>query len=158
MKWGSDRPICGRFYAAVLCSIYCSSRAIFFIESECTPSVNSYIRARCTGTWDILTRHKKATWGCLQAAIWTKPLPLSEKTHPHSILQVPTTQLAKMSIDPKFVELTADVVRKQYYRSTAAAVLTDLTERLIPHAICTSVYRTPGIVNTLVPRIIVPES
>ena len=33
-----------------------------------------------------------------------------EKTHPHSILQVPTTQLAKMSIDPKFVELTADVL------------------------------------------------
>ena len=32
------------------------------------------------------------------------------KTHPHSILQVPTTQLAKMSIDPKFVELTADVL------------------------------------------------
>ena len=31
-----------------------------------------------------------------------------EKTHQHSILQVPTTQLAKMSIDPKFVELTAD--------------------------------------------------
>ena len=36
------------------------------------------------------------------------PLPL-RKTHPHSILQVPTTQLANMSIDPKFVELTADV-------------------------------------------------
>ena len=33
-----------------------------------------------------------------------------ERTHPHSILQVPTTQLAKMSIDPKFVELTADVL------------------------------------------------
>ena len=33
-----------------------------------------------------------------------------EKTHPLSILQVPTTQLAKMSIDPKFVELTADVL------------------------------------------------
>ena len=33
-----------------------------------------------------------------------------EKIHPHSILQVPTTQLAKMSIDPKFVELTADVL------------------------------------------------
>ena len=32
-----------------------------------------------------------------------------EKTHPHSILQVPTTQLAKMSID-QFVELTADVL------------------------------------------------
>ena len=32
------------------------------------------------------------------------------KTHPHSILQVPTTQLAKMSIDPKFVELTAYVL------------------------------------------------
>ena len=29
---------------------------------------------------------------------------------PCSILQVPTTQLAKMSIDPKFVELTADVL------------------------------------------------
>ena len=27
------------------------------------------------------------------------------------ILQVPTAQLAKVSIDPKFVELTADVVR-----------------------------------------------
>ena len=34
----------------------------------------------------------------------------TEKTHPHSILQVPTTQLAKMSIDPKFVELTIDVL------------------------------------------------
>ena len=33
-----------------------------------------------------------------------------KKTHPHSILQVQTTQLAKMSIDPKFVELTADVL------------------------------------------------
>ena len=32
------------------------------------------------------------------------------KTHPHSTLQAPTTQLAKMSIDPKFVELTADVL------------------------------------------------
>ena len=31
-----------------------------------------------------------------------------EKTHPHSILQVSTTQLAKISIDPKFDELTAD--------------------------------------------------
>ena len=40
---------------------------------------------------------------------WTPPA-LSEKTHSRSILQVPTTQLAKMSIDPKFVELTADVV------------------------------------------------
>ena len=33
-----------------------------------------------------------------------------EKAHPHSILQVPTTQLAKMSTDPKFVELTADAL------------------------------------------------
>ena len=33
-----------------------------------------------------------------------------EKTHPHSTLQVPTTQLANMSVDPKFVELTADVL------------------------------------------------
>ena len=40
----------------------------------------------------------------------TGPLPISEKNHPHSILQVPTTQLAKVSIDPKFVEATADVV------------------------------------------------
>ena len=31
-------------------------------------------------------------------------------THPYSILQAPTTQLAKMSIDLKFVELTADVL------------------------------------------------
>ena len=32
------------------------------------------------------------------------------KTHLHCIFQVPTTQLAKMSIDLKFVELTADVL------------------------------------------------
>ena len=34
-----------------------------------------------------------------------------QKTHPHSILQVPTTQLENMSIDPKVVELTADVLK-----------------------------------------------
>ena len=34
-----------------------------------------------------------------------------KNTHPHSrILQAPTTHLAKMSIDPKLVELTADVL------------------------------------------------
>ena len=33
----------------------------------------------------------------------------NKKNRPHSILQVPTTQLAKMSIYPKFVDLTADV-------------------------------------------------
>ena len=33
-----------------------------------------------------------------------------EKTLPNSILQVPTTQLAKRSIDPKFVKLTADIL------------------------------------------------
>ena len=38
------------------------------------------------------------------------PFHYYDKTHPHRILQVPTTQLAKMSIDPKFVELTADVL------------------------------------------------
>ena len=32
------------------------------------------------------------------------------KTNPYSILQVPTTQLAKMSIHLKFVELTADAL------------------------------------------------
>ena len=37
------------------------------------------------------------------------PLKL-RKSHPHRILQVPTTQLAKMSFDPEFVELTADVL------------------------------------------------
>ena len=40
--------------------------------------------------------------------------PLPMKNHPYSlvlrILQMPTTQLAKMSIDPKFVEITADVL------------------------------------------------
>ena len=36
--------------------------------------------------------------------------PIEKKTHQHSLLQVPTTQLAKMSVDPKFVELTADVL------------------------------------------------
>ena len=41
-----------------------------------------------------------------------------EKTHPHSILQVPKTQLAKMSTDPKFVELTADVLEIFYLSQT----------------------------------------
>ena len=49
-------------------------------------------------------------------------------THPHSTSQVLTTQLAKMSIDPKFVELTAGVleiyilntleIKKQQHRQT----------------------------------------
>ena len=34
---------------------------------------------------------------------------LDYSLHRRSILQVPTTQLAKMSIDPKFVKLKADV-------------------------------------------------
>ena len=34
----------------------------------------------------------------------------NREAHPFSILQVPTTLLAKMSIDLKFVELTADVL------------------------------------------------
>ena len=45
-------------------------------------------------------------------------LPLSEKAHLQQYIhtntkyatRVPTTQLAKMSIDPKFIELTADDV------------------------------------------------
>ena len=37
--------------------------------------------------------------------------PLPCKRHPHSMLQVPTTQLAKMSIDPEFVVPTADVLK-----------------------------------------------
>ena len=32
------------------------------------------------------------------------------KTHPYSIVQVPTTQVAKMSIDLNFAKLTADVL------------------------------------------------
>ena len=36
--------------------------------------------------------------------------------HPHSILQVPTTQLAKMSIDLKFVEITADVLEFFFFK------------------------------------------
>ena len=39
-----------------------------------------------------------------------------ENTHPQSILQVPTTQLAKTSIDPKFVELTAGVLKIFLFR------------------------------------------
>ena len=46
-----------------------------------------------------------------------------EKTHPHSTLQVPTTQLAQMSIDPKFVELTADVLEIFLSNKTLTAVL-----------------------------------
>ena len=38
------------------------------------------------------------------------PPPLRKNSPTWYILQVPTTQLAKMSIDLKFVELTADVL------------------------------------------------
>ena len=37
-----------------------------------------------------------------------------------SILQVPSTQLAKMSIDLKFVELTADVLGILFIKQTPA--------------------------------------
>ena len=38
------------------------------------------------------------------------PFPLRKNSPTVIILQIPTTQLAKMIIDPKFVELTADVL------------------------------------------------
>ena len=62
-------------------------------------------RAKLMATW-----HERKTKHGTTAG--DKPVQLNnyEKTHPHSILQVPTTQLANMSIDPKFVELTADVL------------------------------------------------
>ena len=44
----------------------------------------------------------------------TPPI-MKKLTHIRSILQVPTTQLANMSIDPKFVELTADVLEILLY-------------------------------------------
>ena len=56
------------------------------------------------------------------------------KTHPYSILQVPTTQLAKMSIDLKFVELTADVLKifliKYRYETTKHEKQTTQRKRL----------------------------
>ena len=39
-----------------------------------------------------------------------------QKTHSYSILHVPTTQLAKMSIDLKFVEITADTLDIFFYK------------------------------------------
>ena len=43
--------------------------------------------------------------------IFKNRTPLNKKLTPHSILQVPTTQLVNMSIDPIFVELTADALK-----------------------------------------------
>ena len=43
--------------------------------------------------------------------------PPIRKSYPQSILKVPTTQLAKMSIDPNFVELTADVLEIFLYNT-----------------------------------------
>ena len=51
------------------------------------------------------------------------PLPII--THPYSLMQVPTTQLAKMTIDPKFVELTADVLEKFYIKYIELQTLID---------------------------------
>ena len=51
------------------------------------------------------------------------PLPLFF-FYPHSVLQVsvvPTTQLAKMSIDPKFVELTALTTLIYFYKISCRA-------------------------------------
>ena len=45
--------------------------------------------------------------------------PSHTRTHPYCMLQVPTTQLAKLSIDPKFVELTADFLELFLLKSSA---------------------------------------
>ena len=49
----------------------------------------------------------------LTIIVHKKQDPSQYKTHPYSIrvLQVPTKQLAKLSIDWKFVELAADVLK-----------------------------------------------
>ena len=51
------------------------------------------------------------------------------KTHPHSILQVPTTQLAKMSIDLKFVELTADVLEIFFIKKMMMMTIVEYTRQ-----------------------------
>ena len=45
--------------------------------------------------------------------------------HPHSIFQVPAMQLTKMSIDPKFVELTADVLEIFFVEEQDFGAVTD---------------------------------
>ena len=66
------------------------------------------------------------------------------KTHPHSILQVPTTQLAKISIDPKFVELTADVLEIIFKNTDRCGVNmnTNRSLYLCPdwYTVCTLLY------------------
>ena len=50
----------------------------------------------------------------------------------YSILQVPTTQLAKMSIDPKFVELTADVLEIFFIKHKQRNIQSPLLSREQP--------------------------
>ena len=54
-------------------------------------------------------RKKRKGMKSVKGAITNTPI---YKTHPLSISQIPTTQLAQMSIDSKVVELTADVLEK----------------------------------------------
>ena len=59
----------------------------------------------------------------------------SKKTaHPHSILQAPTTQLAKMSIDLKFVKLTADVLDSFFFKSRTGLTVEGRYLRIILHS------------------------
>ena len=59
---------------------------------------------------------------------------LPKKTHPYSsTLQLPTTQLAKMTIDLKFVELTADVLE---IFSIKKYVTTPHSEKMCARTLC----------------------
>ena len=66
-----------------------------------------------TLTTNIVEKNKT----CTEYMFFFKEDPSQYKTHPYSILQVPTTQLAKMSTDPKVVKLTDDIFHKIYTRT-----------------------------------------
>ena len=73
------------------------------------PGLGLYIKL-----WPCLALHDVAFAGIVVACARDDGLaepssPSGQNGRPRG-LQVPTTQLAKMSIDPKFVELTADVL------------------------------------------------
>ena len=55
--------------------------------------------------------------------------------HPLNILQAPTTQLATMSIDPKFVELAADVLEIYFFKYRTRYHITSIYS-LAKHSLC----------------------
>ena len=83
-------------------------RAVF--ERICSPNTETIKRRKVYVPIPSSETLSINTTTCNYSGQKIRHLPI--KNHSYSILRVPTTQFAKMSIDLKFVKLTADVLEK----------------------------------------------